>query len=102
MDIWPFLQLWGSVLGLGLDIIGACLVYFGIRIGIEKASALEEVELPRLMGDLGSPENLERNRQLSFARAGERVRASRSAAVGLACFVLGFMLQAIGSWPKTT
>ena len=92
--------MWGSVMGLGLNIIGAGLVYYGVRVSIAKANALEEVELPRLMDDLGSSENLERNRQLSHARAVERVRASRWAAAGLTCFVIGFVLQVIGSWPK--
>ena len=100
MNPWTLLSTWGSVIGLGFDIAGAVLVYFGVRITIAKANALEEVELPKLLGDLGSPENLERNRHLSLGRALERVRASRWAAAGLVCFVLGFALQAIGSWPK--
>ena len=100
IEFWSFLRTWGSALGLGLDIVGAGLVYFGVSVTIAKANALEEVEMPRLLGDLGSPENLERNKQLSVARAIERMRASRWAAAGLVFFILGFTLQAIGGWPR--
>ncbi len=100
IELWSFLRTWGSVLGLGLDIVGAGLVYFGVSVTIAKANALEEVEMPRLLGDLGSPENLERNKQLSLSRAAERIRAGRWAAAGLWCFVFGFALQAVGSWPR--
>ena len=100
MEILAFLRTWGPVGGLTLDIVGAVLVYLGVRISIYKAGALEEVELPRLMDDLGSPENLRRNRELSHARALERLRSSKWAAAGLVCFILGFLLQAVGSWPR--
>jgi hypothetical protein len=100
MEYWSCLRTWGSVIGLGFDVVGAVLVYYGIRISIAKANALEEVAIPVLMDDLGSPENIEENRQLSQDRAMERIRASRWAAAGLACFILGFLLQAVGSWPR--
>lgn len=100
MELMPFLTTWGCVLGLCLDVVGTVVVFLGVRISIEKANALEEVELPRLMDDIGSPENLQRNKHLSLNRAKERVRASQWAGAGLICFLAGFLLQAIGSWPK--
>ena len=100
MELWLQLRTWGSVIGLAFDIVGAILVYYGIRINIDKADALEQVKVPVLMDDLGSPENIRENQLLSRGRAFERVRASRWAAAGLLCFLLGFVLQAIGSWPK--
>lgn len=100
VEIWLFFRTWGSVLGLSLDIVGAVLVYYGIRINIARADALEQVVVPVMMDDLGSRENIKQNQDLSHGRALERLRASRWAAAGLALFVLGFALQAISSWPK--
>ncbi len=48
IEFWSFLQKWGAVLGLVLDIVGASLVYFGVKVTIAEANALEEVEMPRL------------------------------------------------------
>src|SRR6267143_3207944 len=95
-----FLAKWSSVLGVTIDILGAVLVYVGVRIGIAKATALEQIALGETIDEYGSGDLLNRNAELSAARAQERVRAARWAAFGLACFVIGFVLQGIGSWPK--
>lgn len=99
-ELLSLTRTWGVVVGLGFDIMGAILVYNGVRVSLVKADALEQIELPRLFDDVGSSENLERNRQLSLRRAAERFRASRWAAFGLGCFILGFLLQIIGGWPR--
>lgn len=98
--LWSLARTWGTVVGLGLDVVGAILVFNGVRVSLARANALEHIELPRLFDDVGSPENLERNKQLSIRRAAERCRASRWAALGLGCFILGFLLQIISGWPR--
>lgn len=100
VDAWYFFRTWGSVLGLGLDIVGAILVYYGVRINFAKADALEEVAVPVLFDDLGSSENICQNKRLSHNRALERVKASRWATAGVVFLILGFLLQFIGNWPK--
>jgi hypothetical protein len=99
-DLLTPLKRWGSVIGIGFDILAACLVWYGVRINIAKANALEEVALLHTFDDLGSPNNLARNEELSSARAAERVRASRWATIGLALFILGFLFQLLGDWPR--
>ena len=99
MEICAALQKWASVLGLVLDILGAVLVYLGVRITIDKANALEQVAVASMIDDV-SMRLVEQNEELSRARARERVRARNWAAAGLACFITGFILQAIGNWPK--
>lgn len=99
-EILHFLSTWGSVLGLIVDIFGAALVFRGVKISIEKANALEEVALATGIDGVGSQEILMRNKALSKNRASERVRASEWARWGLGCFLFGFILQGIASWPK--
>jgi hypothetical protein len=95
-----FLEKWASVVGLALDIIGALLVYRGVHITVAKASALEQLELAKLIDDISSDEIIARNERLVNDRANERLRARNWAGFGLVCFIVGFALQTIGNWPK--
>lgn len=99
-EVWALISKWGSVAGVTFDIVGAILVYHGVRIKIEKATAIEHIVLNNMIDDLGSPAVREANERLSAERASERVRGSRWAGIGLAFFVIGFVLQGLGSWPK--
>lgn len=99
-DAWLFFSRWGSVLGVTFDIIGAVLVYVGVRINFRQAAMLEDIKVGKTIDDIGAPEILMWNEQQAVARARERVRAARWARVGLVFFIVGFALQAIGSWPK--
>ena len=100
-ELWLFLRTWGSVIGLAFDIAGALLVYIGVRVTIARAFALEDIPVAKLFDDLGSPEMVEKHERLNDARAAERLRASRWARYGLVLFLVGFVLQAVGSWPKS-
>lgn len=99
-EIVFFLSIWGSVIGLLFDIVGAYLVYMGVRISFAEAFRLESPVLPMLMDDLGNEVMALQARKLSHDRVKERLRAKFWSFVGLAFFILGFLLQAIGSWPK--
>jgi len=94
------LQKWGPFVGLMFDIVGASLVYVGVRISIVRATAIEQIFQVRLFGDMGDPDLLRKNEEVADERARERVRASKWAMAGLICFVIGFILQAIGAWPS--
>lgn len=103
MEIYEYLNIvktWASVIGLFFDIVGAVIVWFSVRITIEKANALEEVALPISFDGVGSPENIKENKILSEKRAKERVRASKLALIGLGFFITGFCIQAYGSLPN--
>jgi hypothetical protein len=100
-DAWLFVRTWGSVIGLAFDIAGALLVYAGVRVTLARAFQLEDIPVAKLYDDLGSPEMIKKHERLNAERAAERVRASRWAQYGLALFLVGFTLQAIGSWPKS-
>jgi hypothetical protein len=52
------------------------------------------------MDDIGGATIVQRATESSNKRAQERLRAKRWSLAGLFFFVLGFLLQAIGSWPK--
>jgi len=97
--VLEFIRQWGMVVGPALDLVGAVLVFQGVRIGLNHAIEIETVAIPRLFDDLGSEENLRQNEQLSAARAAERVRASRWALAGLLFFILGFSVQLTAGWP---
>lgn len=99
-QIWPFLRTWGSVVGLAFDIGGACLAYVGIRTSLAEALRLEAPIVPMTMDDLGGESIVRRANEASNLRAQERLRAKRWSLAGLAFFVIGFLLQAVGSWPK--
>jgi hypothetical protein len=99
-EIWFFLRTWGSVIGLAFDIVGACLVYVGIRTSLAEALRLEAQVVPMTIGDIGGESMVQRANENSTRRAEERLRAKRWSFVGLVFFLLGFFLQAIGSWPK--
>lgn len=100
MEALSFFRTWGAVVGLGFDFVGAILVYVGVRMSLIDALALEKPVVEMTINDLGSPETVAAAHAASEGRARERVRAGRWAFAGLLLFLLGFLLQAIGSWPK--
>ncbi|MCL5669212.1 MAG: hypothetical protein M1392_04370 [Gammaproteobacteria bacterium] len=100
IEIWCFLSTWGAVIGLALDIGGACLVYVGVRTSLAEALRLEAPIVPMTIDDIGGEGMVQRANEASTRRAEERLRAKRWSLVGLAFFLLGFLLQAISSWPK--
>ncbi|MGZ8252242.1 MAG: hypothetical protein ACXW1P_07315 [Methylophilaceae bacterium] len=100
LDIWHFFRTWGSVVGLAFDIAGACLVYLGVRTTLAEALTLEAQIIPMSIDDIGNENLSEKVSEISHLRAKERLRAKYWALVGLVCFLLGFLLQAFGSWPK--
>ena len=97
--VWPFLRLWGGALGLIMDVSGAMLVYLGVKISHDSAWSLEWYEVHKIPGVTNSA-LLERQRRVE-QRAAERVRASQWGIRGLILFIGGFVLQLIGSWPKS-
>ena len=99
-ESWLFLRTWGSVIGLAFDIGGACLVYVGVRTSLAEALRLEAPVVPMVVGDIGGEGLVKRASEATILRAQERLRAKRWSLAGLVFFVLGFLLQAIGSWPK--
>ena len=101
VEAWYFVRTWGSVIGLAFNIAGALLVYAGVRVTIARAFQLEDIPVAKLFDDLGSPELVEKHERLNADRAAERMRASRWAQYGLTLFLIGFSLQAIGSWPRS-
>lgn len=98
--IWPVLRAWGSVIGLAFDIAGACLVYIGVRTSLPEALRLEAPVVPMTIDDIGGANIVQRATESSNQRAQERLRAKRWSLAGLVFLILGFLLQAIGSWPK--
>lgn len=99
-DIWLFLRTWGSVIGLAFDIGGAYLVYVGVRTSLAEALRLETPIVPMTLDDLGGDNIVQRANEASNLRAQERLRPMNWSLAGLALFIFGFLLQAIGSWPK--
>jgi hypothetical protein len=95
-----FVGTWGSVIGLALDILGAFLVFIGVYVAPRQALALEQQAVQETIADIGAPEVAAKNEGFNRDRAFERLRASRSAAMGMAFFVAGFLFQMAGSWPK--
>jgi hypothetical protein len=100
-EVFQYAQAWGAVVGLGFDIVGAILVYLGVRTPLRQAFLLERHVVGETIDDIGAPELLAKNEAFQRDRARERRRASQSAWWGLVFFVLGFALQAISAWPKT-
>jgi hypothetical protein len=100
-EVFQYAQTWGAVVGLGFDIVGAILVYLGVRTPLRQAFLLERQVVGETIGDIGAPEVLAKNEAFQRDRARERRRASQSAWWGLVFFVLGFALQALSAWPKT-
>ncbi len=98
-EVCCFIIKWGTVIGLGLDILGAYFVYLGIKINNKEAIKLEEIKMPVTIGDIGSPENETSNQELSQNRANERIKANKWAKLGLFFFVMGFLFQGISNWP---
>ncbi len=99
-EIWLFLRTWGSVIGLAFDIGGACLVYSGVRTSLAEAHRLEAPVVPMTFDDIGGEGMVQRANEASNQRVQERLRAKRRSCFGLVLFILGFLLQAIGNWPK--
>lgn len=97
---WAFLRTWGSVIGLAFDIAGACLVYVGVRTSLAEAFRLEAPVVPMTIDDIGGTRMVQRATEASNLRAQERLRAKRWSLAGLALFICGFLLQAVGGWPK--
>ena len=95
-----FLRTWGAVIGLVFDIAGACFVYMGVRTTLVEALHIEASVLPEDLYAVGSREIGQRAEEGSLRRAQERLRAKRWSRFGLVFFVLGFVLQAVGGWPK--
>jgi hypothetical protein len=100
IDVLQFFRSWGGVIGLAFDIAGAIMVYIGVRIPFRHALLLERNVVEKTVDDIGDPKLIAKNESFNRDRARERVRASWWAAWGLACFVLGFALQAFSVWPK--
>lgn len=71
-DTFQFLRAWGSVIGLGFDIAGACLVYIGVQVSFSEARSLEEPVVPMTIDDVGGPAMVERAKIASENRARER------------------------------
>ncbi|MEK6592185.1 MAG: hypothetical protein AABZ67_03785 [Pseudomonadota bacterium] len=99
-EILQYAQTWGSVFGLGFDIVGAVLVYLGVRTTLRQAFLLERRVVEETVDDIGAPELIAKNEAFNRDRARERARASQSAWWGLVFFVLGFALQAVSAWPN--
>ncbi|HSS47023.1 MAG TPA: hypothetical protein VLL03_06395 [Burkholderiales bacterium] len=102
IEVFQFFRTRGAVIGLAFDITGAVLVNVGVRTHLRQALLLERHVVEETIDDLGAPDLLARNEAFNRDRAAERVRASRLAWLGLVCFIIGFMLQAISAWPKST
>lgn len=100
MEALSFLRTWVSVIGLGFDMVGAILIYVGVRMSLTDALVLEKPVVAMTIDDIGGAKALAAAHAASERRARERVRAARWALAGLTLFLLGFVLQAIGSWPK--
>jgi hypothetical protein len=100
VEVLQYVQTWGAVAGLGFDIVGAILVYLGVRTPLRQALLLERQVVGETINDIGAPEVLAKNEAFQRDRARERRRASQSAWWGLVFFVLGFALQGISAWPK--
>ena len=99
-DAWSFLRTWGSVIGLAFDILGVILVYLGVRTSLAEALRLEAPIVPMTIDDIGGEAMVRKATESANSRAKERLRAKHWSLVGLVCFVLGFLLQGVGSWPK--
>ncbi len=100
LTAFDMMRQWSGFVGLIFDIVGALLVYVGVRISIARATLIEQIHQVRLFDDMGDPDLLRKNEAVAAERARERVRASRWAGVGLICFLIGFSLQAVSAWPK--
>ena len=100
VEFWLFLRTWGAVIGLAFDIAGACFVYVGVRTSLAEALRLEAPVVPMTIADIGGNDIVQRANAASNLRAQERLRAKIWSLVGLVFFIMGFLLQAIGSWPK--
>ncbi len=99
-EVFQFVQTWGHVTGLCLDILGATLVYLGVRTPLRQAFLLERQVVGESISEIGAPELLAQNEGFKRDRARERSRASQYAWWGFVFFVVGFALQAISAWPK--
>lgn len=100
MTLCDFLSRWASFTGLMFDIAGAFIVCYGVHITLIKAESLESVVIPMTLGDIGGEGIIEKAELAKRLRVKERISARNYSWLGLACFVVGFLLQAIGSWPK--
>ena len=100
-ELLQYTQAWGTVVGLGLDMVGATLVYLGVRTTLRQAWLLERQVVGEVVGDIDA-ELQAKNEAFQRDRARERARASQSAWWGLVFFVIGFALQAISAWPRGT
>jgi hypothetical protein len=84
---------WFNVAGLVLDIVGALVLAWGL-ITMTEAEAIEQGQTV-----LGGPPGDPRNREIPRARV--LLRDARFARWGLGLLIGGFLLQLIGSWPRT-
>lgn len=100
-EVWSFVRIWGSALGPTLDVIGAVLVFVGVYISPPRALSVERNVIEETIDDIGAPELIAKNEGFNRARAFERLRASRWAAIGLGFVIAGFICQAIGGLPKS-
>jgi hypothetical protein len=100
-EVFQHAQAWSGVVGLAFDIVGAILVYLGVRTPLRQAFLLERQVVGKTIDEIGAPEVVAKNEAFQRDRARERTRASQSAWWGLVFFVLGFALQAVSAWPKT-
>jgi hypothetical protein len=81
---------WISIVGLGFDIVGAWVLGFGLIIS--KKDAL------RLGSTRWMSEDDDENTNLPQVR--DRLNQSRNAIAGMTFLTAGFVLQAIGGWPR--
>ena len=81
---------WLNVIGLGLDIIGAIILSYGLII--RRKSAIE-LGVSKWGGNTDE-ENLKQ------PKVKDILKQSRNAVIGLVILVLGFILQIIANWPN--
>jgi len=82
---------WLNIIGLGLDIIGAIVLSYGLIIS--KKSAIE-LGTSRYSGETAK-ENLK------LPKVKDRLKQSTNAIIGLVFLVGGFILQIIANWPNS-
>ena len=81
---------WLNIIGLGLDIVGAIILSYGLIMC--KKTAIE-LGVSKWGGNTDE-ENLKQ------PKVKDILKQSRNAVIGLVILVLGFVLQIIANWPN--